>query len=951
MSANIIPDDCNVKNSTTMNKKTLSLLLLGIALLCSCTKQGEFKSLKDDVAGIEERLTTLETTCKEMNTNIGSLQTIIAALQSSDHITGITPILQNKDTIGYTVTFHKSPAMTIYNGKDGKDGIDGATGLPGRDGNDGTAPVISVKMDTDGIYYWTLNGEWLTGDNGQQLPVSGTDGKDGTNGADGADGTPGSNGTDGTTPTLKIEGGDWYVSYNNGQTWTVAGPATGQEGMPGIPGRNGDSFFQGVDISELVITFTLADGTSFTLPRYIPVDITFGWVSDGETGISAGSTIILPYSLSGTEVENTLVTASSDGNYKVKVNPSTQTIEVTAPTSYTDGYVNVMLSSGNGYTVVKVINFYERNISFNSGLDYAVSLSGGEVSVPIRLNFDYSIQIVTSDDQEWITQYVETKAQMIDETLVFNVEANHNDYIRSATISIVPANSNEAIRQVTVTQASATFSISRSRVSFAAEGGSSALDIVSSRGLKVVIPEFCDWLSQNTVDESPTYTLTLTTTENLTIEPRSAIVELRSADDTKLLGKLSVVQAANGSDDPNAMILTVQPLFANDYVVYLPLNSGYDMDCCVDWGDGTVERYQFDYVENNKIFHRYDEPEVGTTFDVKVTGYVPRIYTTANKQYLRSIIAVKQWGNLEVLSMEYAFKGNENLISIPADEAGAFENVTSFSQAFNGCTGLTSIPSGLFEHAVKATDFTQVFFQCESLATIPSHLFENCAKASVFQEAFMRCSSLTTLPRELFYNCSEATNFRKVFSECSNLQTIGNKLFRDCTSATSFKEAFSPCANLQSLPDSLFYTCTAAQDFTNAFYNNVSLTSIPESLFKDCVNATSYQGLFYGCKKITTVPAGLFAYSTKVTSFNGTFSRCSELTSVPVSIFDNNTKVTDFASTFDECGKLGGESPYTTINSVKYHVPERKNAPDYFVTPTKTDYYMYGTKFTDRDSY
>jgi hypothetical protein len=28
--------------------------------------------------------------------------------------------------------------------------------------NSEDAPIIGVKKDTDGIYYWTLDGEWLT---------------------------------------------------------------------------------------------------------------------------------------------------------------------------------------------------------------------------------------------------------------------------------------------------------------------------------------------------------------------------------------------------------------------------------------------------------------------------------------------------------------------------------------------------------------------------------------------------------------------------------------------------------------------------------------------------------------------------------------------------------------------------------------------------------------------
>ena len=54
-----------------------------------------------------------------MNTNITSLQLIVEALQGNDYVTGVTPVVENGKTIGYTITFIKSGPVTIYHGKDG----------------------------------------------------------------------------------------------------------------------------------------------------------------------------------------------------------------------------------------------------------------------------------------------------------------------------------------------------------------------------------------------------------------------------------------------------------------------------------------------------------------------------------------------------------------------------------------------------------------------------------------------------------------------------------------------------------------------------------------------------------------------------------------------------------------------------------------------------------------
>lgn len=168
-----------------------------------------------------------------MNTNISSLQTIVTALQNNDYITEITPVMQDGIEIGYTIRFNKSNPITIYHGKDGQNGTDGSDGKPGADGQDGHTPVISVKQDTDGVYYWTLDGKWLTDDSGNKIKAEGTDGKDGADGSDGEDGTDGANGKDGITPKLEIREGYWYISYDNGTNWTQLGKATGEDGTDG----------------------------------------------------------------------------------------------------------------------------------------------------------------------------------------------------------------------------------------------------------------------------------------------------------------------------------------------------------------------------------------------------------------------------------------------------------------------------------------------------------------------------------------------------------------------------------------------------------------------------------------------------------------------------------------------------------------------------------------------
>ena len=263
-------------------KKLITYLLVVITMIIAgCSESFDDSAIWDKLDDHESRIAKLEELCKQMNTNISSLQTIVKALQNNDYVTSVTPITKDGETIGYTITFTKSQPITIYHGEDGKDGQNGVDGEDGENGKDGSTPVVGVKQDTDGIYYWTLNGEWLLDANGNKIKAQGTDGKegqDGTNGEDGADGK------DGITPQLKIENDYWYISYDNGASWAQLGKATGEDGKDGADGANGtngvdgangadgkdgDSFFQSVDTSnDEYVVFTLADGTLIQLPTW-----------------------------------------------------------------------------------------------------------------------------------------------------------------------------------------------------------------------------------------------------------------------------------------------------------------------------------------------------------------------------------------------------------------------------------------------------------------------------------------------------------------------------------------------------------------------------------------------------------------------------------------------------------------------------------------------------------
>ena len=257
-----------------MMKTTIKLLTLTFVLFATaCSNDDEINMLNSlwrNVTQNEARIDALEKWCAQANTNISSLQTIVNVFESNDAITSITPVMEGGVEIGYTITFSNHDPITIYHGKDGKNGTDGKDGQNGANGQNGTSPIVGVAKYTDGVYYWTLNGEWLLDADGNKLPVSGKDGANGENGQNG------SNGQNGVTPQLKIENDYWWISYDNSSTWTQLGKAKGEDGEDGQNGQKGDkgdkgdtgdSMFQSVTQDADNVYFTLADGTVITIAK------------------------------------------------------------------------------------------------------------------------------------------------------------------------------------------------------------------------------------------------------------------------------------------------------------------------------------------------------------------------------------------------------------------------------------------------------------------------------------------------------------------------------------------------------------------------------------------------------------------------------------------------------------------------------------------------------------
>lgn len=295
----------------------IALAVVAGLLNTSCTQEFDPSYLEQQIKDLDNRLTQLETTVKGMNSQIADLQTIVRSLESNSHILSIDQ--KSDETV---ITFSNGKTVVIR-----------TSAAP-------QAPVIGVKA-VDGVYYWTLDGEFLLGSDGNKLPVSG---KDGVNGTDGT------NGTDGHTPVIGVKqsGDDLY--------WTVDGEflldSAGNKVIASYKNGGsaaGDSIFKSVKVENGVVTITLNDGNSFVIPMKAAASLR---IEANKLHFSAGEAKEIHLDL--TNIAGVTVTDRPDG-WRTSI--SGNTLKVQAPTAETaeeEGFITLLATSGDQTFIGKV---------------------------------------------------------------------------------------------------------------------------------------------------------------------------------------------------------------------------------------------------------------------------------------------------------------------------------------------------------------------------------------------------------------------------------------------------------------------------------------------------------------------------------------------------------------------------------------------------------------------
>ncbi len=372
-------------------------------LLFACSDEYDDSALRNDIDSLKDRVTKLENICKDINSDIASLNEVVAALRNGTTIESVTEI-EN----GYTIKFTNGESITIHNGEKGDTGAPGADGENGADGEDGNTPVIGVKQD-NGVYYWTVDGEWLTDENGNKIKAEGQDGA--------AAG-------DATVPQLKAEEGFWWISLDNGANWEKLCPVADAEPV-------NDCIFSDVIDGDDNVTFVLADGSEIVIAKAAALKITFETAS---CGLMANTVAEVGYTVTGARGAIQIEVISSS-EVKAKVADATAAEGllqlVCKDVEAIDEYSKVlMFVADEARTAMAALTFEKGAIKVVEE-SVAVAADATEAVVSIENNLtDYEIEIEEAA-REWVS-LAGTRAMRTDK-VVFTLVPN-TGAARSATI-------------------------------------------------------------------------------------------------------------------------------------------------------------------------------------------------------------------------------------------------------------------------------------------------------------------------------------------------------------------------------------------------------------------------------------------------------------------------------------------------------------------------------------
>lgn len=331
-------------------KRFLTILTSVLLVAASWSCEYDDENLWQAVNDLNGRVEAMEKAVQGANEDLKALHQLVEALQNNLTIAAVEQTAE-----GYTIRFSDGTNATITNGKDGQDGVN--------------APAITVVKDTDGCYYWALDGKIIEVD-GVKIKAEGRDG---------------------ITPQLRIhpDTKEWEMS-TDGKNWQPLGVKA--------EGQDGDSIFTGVDTTTHpgFARFTLAAGGILEIPMANGMQLT---LSESSATFRNGER--KSFTLQRTGVEK--ITCTKPDGWRVSIEESA--LVVTAPVAENtfaenSGKITLIGMSGNFSCMA------ELEVSIRTVHSHTITFEGEEWTKWVAANFKpgalSTMKMGSPDNYKWV---------------------------------------------------------------------------------------------------------------------------------------------------------------------------------------------------------------------------------------------------------------------------------------------------------------------------------------------------------------------------------------------------------------------------------------------------------------------------------------------------------------------------------------------------------------------
>jgi hypothetical protein len=291
-----------------MKKKQHILLVVAILFTASCSEFDD-SSLRSRIDDIKKRMEAINENLKTINVQLATLSEITSGniITSINHDDNGNYVLTYKDSKNITHTVELAVKSDLVN-----------------------LPLLSVKLDDDGIYYWTTTVDgvtsWLYKPGAtDRIPVSGY------------------------TPVLSVDAQGY---------WTIDGVRIlDSNSLPVEATDDQTSIFRDAEVDNSGnLVLTLGNGEVLTIQVFEAFNLCHTAAAINRINNPAQN-FVFEYSLTGANAADAIVDIAKVTSLTASINKSEKKISVNFPTGFTSGSIIIVAYDLENNTVIRPIYF------------------------------------------------------------------------------------------------------------------------------------------------------------------------------------------------------------------------------------------------------------------------------------------------------------------------------------------------------------------------------------------------------------------------------------------------------------------------------------------------------------------------------------------------------------------------------------------------------------------